>query len=97
MANAFIDNDNVENVTFPSTLKTIGHKAFFGCENLSTLVFKSQKAPALLGLEGENGAYANFVDYINVLETELTIYTPDDASYRTYIWVKYFANRQIAA
>lgn len=38
---------NVSSVSLPTTLKTIGDKAFFGCENLSTVIFLGYDAPML--------------------------------------------------
>ncbi len=35
----------LESVVLPSTLKTIGDRSFYGCENLSVVVFKSYEAP----------------------------------------------------
>ncbi len=37
----------LEYVTLPSTLKAIGDKAFYGCRNLSVVIFKSYYAPIL--------------------------------------------------
>ncbi|MBQ5929924.1 MAG: leucine-rich repeat domain-containing protein, partial [Clostridia bacterium] len=37
----------IENVTLPTTLKSLGDKAFYECENLLTVVFKSYEAPML--------------------------------------------------
>jgi hypothetical protein len=38
-------NSAVENVTLPTTLKALGDKAFYGCENLQVVVFSSYQAP----------------------------------------------------
>ncbi len=38
---------DITNVTLPTTLKAIGHKAFYECGKLSAVVFKSYRAPAL--------------------------------------------------
>ncbi len=38
---------DVKTVYLPSSLKAIGHKAFFDCENLRTVVFTSYEAPIL--------------------------------------------------
>ena len=45
-AYAFAGSD-VKMVTLPYTVAAIGHKAFFGAENLETVVFTSFKAPIL--------------------------------------------------
>ncbi len=45
-AMAFAGAD-VEMVTLPNTLFAIGHKAFYGCDKLHTVVFGSFEAPAL--------------------------------------------------
>lgn len=38
---------NVQMVTLPNTLEAIGHKAFYDCQNLTTVVFGSQQAPVM--------------------------------------------------
>ena len=38
---------SVKGVSLPRELKAIGHKAFFACENLSLVTFKSYNAPVL--------------------------------------------------
>ncbi len=43
---AFAGSD-LKTVTMPNTLKAIGHKAFYGCENLDMVVLNSYDAPAL--------------------------------------------------
>ncbi len=45
-AMAFADAD-VQMVTMPETVFAIGHKAFYGCDALHTVVFGSQEAPIL--------------------------------------------------
>ena len=37
----------IVNVTLPRTLKALGDKAFYGCEKLTTVIFKSYNAPIL--------------------------------------------------
>ncbi len=46
-ASAFRGSQTIKSVTLPHTLKSIGHKAFFGCTNLSLVTFKSFEAPVL--------------------------------------------------
>ena len=48
-AYAFMNNDFLVSVTLPATLKYIGDFAFFSCDSLSTVVFKSYYAPVLEG------------------------------------------------
>ena len=43
---AFAGTD-VEMVTLPNTVFSIGHKAFYDCRKLHTVVFGSQEAPIL--------------------------------------------------
>ena len=43
---AFAGSD-VQMVTMPSTVFSIGHKAFYGCQQLHTVVFGSQESPIL--------------------------------------------------
>ena len=45
-AMAFAGSD-IRMVTLPETVVSIGHKAFYGCENLHTVVFGSYEAPVL--------------------------------------------------
>ncbi|MBQ5926932.1 MAG: leucine-rich repeat domain-containing protein, partial [Clostridia bacterium] len=45
-ANAFA-GATIQDVTLASTLKAVGDKAFYGCEKLSVVVFKSYDAPVL--------------------------------------------------
>ncbi len=40
-------NSDVQMVTLPHTVKSIGHKAFFGCQKLGIVVFTSYEAPTL--------------------------------------------------
>ncbi len=46
-ASAFRGYTTLKNVILPNTLKAIGHKAFFGCTELSSVTFKSYNAPVL--------------------------------------------------
>ena len=46
---AFMDNDYLTKVTLPSTLKYISDFAFYECDALSTVVFRSYYAPVLEG------------------------------------------------
>lgn len=46
-ARAFAGNKAIKNVTIASTVKAIGDKAFYGCDNLSVVVFKGYEAPVL--------------------------------------------------
>lgn len=45
-ARAF-ENASIVNVTLPRSLKAIGDKAFYECEKLTTVIFKSYNAPIL--------------------------------------------------
>ncbi len=45
-AMAFAGSDVIQ-VTLPHSLNSIGHKAFFDCEKLRTVIFKSYEAPTL--------------------------------------------------
>lgn len=51
----------LESVTLPSTLKALGDKAFYECENLSVVVFKSFEAPML-----EEEYDASYLSYSNL-------------------------------
>ena len=48
---AFVDKDNLESVTLPATIKTIGYGAFYGCSNLSDVYILSEMAPTLLDID----------------------------------------------
>lgn len=52
---AFAGTD-VAMVTLPYTVRAIGHKAFFGCEQLDTVIFTSYEAP-ILEEEFDNAYY----------------------------------------
>ncbi len=57
-AMAFAGSD-IMRVTLPYSMKTIGHKAFYGCESLMTVTFKSYNAP-LLEEEFDEDHYLSF-------------------------------------
>ena len=48
---AFVDKDNLESVTLPATIKTIGYGAFYSCSNLSDVYILSEMAPTLLDID----------------------------------------------
>lgn len=90
---AFRGNNEIRKLVLPSTLEAIGANAFYGCDNLGEIVFKSEKAPVLYGDYDEEARYpyANFVrklDSGNPLDVK--VYAPDDESYGTIIWRLYF-------
>ena len=58
---AFAGSD-VQNVTLPYTLTSIGHKAFFGCQQLKLVTFTSAKAPILE--EEFDSAYYESLEHI---------------------------------
>ena len=95
-AYAFYDAANLEEVTLPVTLKSIGASAFESCDYLSRVVFLSAQAPELGGLyDEETGVvYKNFVTGIDgAADSHLTAVVPDNAvGYDTYIWKSYFAS-----
>jgi len=53
---------NVVRVELPSTLNSIGHKAFYGCVDLTTVIFKSYEAP-VLEEEFDSGYYDSFMNF----------------------------------
>ncbi|MCD8205773.1 MAG: leucine-rich repeat protein [Clostridia bacterium] len=61
-AHAFDGNKNLSLVTLSSALSAVGDKAFYGCDNLSVVVFTSYYAPALEEEYDENyyGLVANY-------------------------------------
>ncbi len=46
-AYAFAGATTLEDIALPEKLNTIGHKAFFGCTSLDSVIFKSYNAPIL--------------------------------------------------
>ncbi|MBO4262641.1 MAG: leucine-rich repeat protein, partial [Clostridia bacterium] len=71
------------NVELPSTLLSLGDKAFYGCENLSTVVFRSYNAPIL------EEAYD--AQYINMNNLPISGYMSRGAeAYKGLGIVKYF-------
>ena len=55
----------IKSVELPATLASIGHKAFFACESLSLVTFKSYNAPIL----EEEFDYNYFASYENIPAT----------------------------
>ncbi|MDD4291870.1 MAG: leucine-rich repeat protein [Clostridia bacterium] len=92
--NAFYGNKRLTTVEFPSTLKVIGDKAFYGCTNLNVLIFNSEVAPILEALYDENHyiLYANFVDYVEDMERGLILYCPNAENYYAPVWLMYFSS-----
>lgn len=94
-ASAFINTISLTKVTFPSTLKVIGDKAFYGCNNLTTYIFMSHKAPILETYIDQTYAYyyANFITYLEELSIELTLYCLETSElFDSYIYSLYFDN-----
>ncbi len=58
---AFAGSDIVK-VTFPLAMNSIGHKAFFACDKLTTVVFLSYKAP-ILEEEFDEAYYQSFENF----------------------------------
>ncbi|MDD4290813.1 MAG: leucine-rich repeat protein [Clostridia bacterium] len=88
---SFVNNTTLTKVTFPTTLKVIGDKAFFGATKLTAYEFLGTNAPILECdyVEGQSYMYANFCDYI-FNDISLTVYHPVSNSYETVIWNLYF-------
>ncbi len=105
-AYAFAGSDAV-NVTIPYTVESIGHKAFFGCEDLKLVVFKSYEKPVF---EEEfdsfyyesyehipgYGDYGEYTDYdgeeVSIIGTGLVPYFMWNATDGLYSNVFYGAN-----
>ncbi len=88
MAFAYSD---VKMVTMPHTVMSIGHKAFFACEKLSTVVFSSFQAPTL---EEEFDA-SHFESFENFPGTGIygnyqDIYTGENMTFEGLGMVPYF-------
>ncbi len=97
----------VKMVTLPYTVKSIGHKAFFGCDELEILVFTSYYAPTLeeefdkayyesLQNVPGTGTYGTYVDYdgteVTITGTGLVPYFMWNATGGQYSNVFYGAN-----
>ena len=52
---------SIKDVTLPTTLKAVGDKAFYGCNYLTTVIFRSYYAPVL-----EEAYDASYVHYSNI-------------------------------
>lgn len=95
---AVYGNTNLQKVTLPSTLRNIGNFAFAGCDNLTTVVFRSYYAPTLEGTLNGNleitpenkSEYANFdklykYDYYYAFQEEISIYFRNAMMYSNFI------------
>ncbi len=60
---AFLGNRSLKSVVLPSTLNSIGDRAFYGCASLEFVTFKSLRAPILE--EQYDTAWANYESYSN--------------------------------
>lgn len=69
-ARAFADSA-LKNVTLPTSLKSIGDKAFYGCDNLTIVIFKGYDAPML-----EEEFVEGYANYLNL---------PYSGYYTTYV------------
>ena len=105
-AMAFAGSD-AEMVTLPHSIASIGHKAFYGCERLTAMVFKSYKAPILeeefdstyyesLEHIPGTGDFGTYFDYdgseVNIVGTGLIPYYMWNATDGMYSNVFYGAN-----
>ena len=63
---------NVVRVELPHTLNSIGHKAFFACVDLTTVIFKSYEAP-ILEEEFDSSYYDSFLNFPCTGKFEFTI------------------------
>ncbi len=95
-SDAFRGNMNLKSLELPKSLGFIGDRAFYGCENLKEITFKSEKAPILQSYfrEGARYLYNQFVMNLDDLEKplEITVYCSGDKSFMTPIWKMYFRN-----
>ena len=93
---AFRNNMNLKSLELPKSLRFIGDGAFYGCENLKEITFKSEKAPILQSYfrEGARYLYNQFVMNLDDTEMplEITVYCNGDKSFMTPIWKMYFKN-----
>jgi len=103
---AFAGSD-VEMVTLPYTATAVGHKAFYGCDKLHTVVFASYEAPvleeefdttyyeSLTHIPG-SGNYGTYTDYdgaeVEIIGTGMLPYFMWNASGGLYSNVFYGAN-----
>ncbi|MDD4291686.1 MAG: leucine-rich repeat protein [Clostridia bacterium] len=93
---AFQNETGITELVMPSTLKSIGAAAFYGCTGLTKITFNSENAPrfeAEYDYEEGEVNYCNFVtDLANVPEggLEIQIVCPNNDSYFSNIWKLYF-------
>ncbi len=73
---------NVVRAELPHTLNSIGHKAFFACYDLTTVIFKSYEAP-VLEEEFDSSYYDCFLNFPQTGSYDFTINvgTPDEQDY----------------
>ncbi|MBQ7642299.1 MAG: leucine-rich repeat protein, partial [Clostridia bacterium] len=83
-AKAFVGS-GIKSVVLPSTLKSLGDKAFYGCNNLGTVVFKSYDAPVL-----EEAYDASYMGYDNIPISGYTYNYYEDKVYQGLGISKYF-------
>ena len=94
---AFFNNTSIESVEIPSSIKVIGHAAFYKCNNLNTLIINSDNAPTLLGSYSKTNSniYCNFIDYFDAYDEDyvssVTAIVPKTAKgyLNNYIWSNY--------
>ncbi len=75
---AFVGSD-VNKITLPDSLNSIGHKAFYGCNNLSMVIFQSYEAP-ILEEEFDAEYYTSFENLPCMGEYEFTYYEDLDGN-----------------
>ena len=52
---AFVDNDTIDGISIPKSIKEIGYRAFFGCDNLTSVTFEKGSELKFI----DEGAFAN--------------------------------------
>ncbi len=76
---ACIGNKSLIAVTLPASLKSIGHGAFYGCENLTAVTYKGTTLPKLLATYSSSASsiYCNFIGY-NQDDVAIVLYVENE-------------------
>lgn len=76
-------------LVFPSTLKSIGRRAFYSCSNIQSITFKSQAAPAIENAGGKEAFWA-------VSKNAKVYYPADGTGYDDANWRYFFSSANAA-
>jgi hypothetical protein len=89
---------SLEEITFPSSLSSIGNGAFLGANALRLITSNAVQSPTLESLydENNNQNYDNFITHINNGATSITLYIPKNGiGYDSLVYRSYFNEEKI--